>query len=83
MKMNKTEIKELEEKEQVEKFFKTKVGQEWYEGLGIVDYVKSEAPDFKIKTINGVTIALEITKFIAENKNQDYKHNPNDLSNGY
>ena len=25
MKMNKTEIKELEEKEQVEKFFKTKV----------------------------------------------------------
>ncbi len=69
MKMNKTEIKELEEKEQVEKFFKTKVGQEWYEGLGIVDYVKSEAPDFKIKTINGVTIALEITKFIAENKN--------------
>ena len=69
MKMNKTEIKELEEKEQVEKFFKTKVGQEWYERLGIVDYVKSEAPDFKIKTINGGTIALEITKFIAENKN--------------
>lgn len=69
MKMNKTEIKELEEKEQVEKFFKTKVGQEWYEGLGAVDYVKSEAPDFKIKTINGDTIALEITKFIAENKN--------------
>ena len=67
--MNKTEIKELEEKEQVEKFFKTKVGQEWYEGLGVVDYVKSEAPDFKIKTINGDTIALEITKFIAENKN--------------
>ena len=67
--MSKNEIKETEEKEQVEKFFKTKVGQEWYEGLGIVDYVKSEAPDFKIKTINGVTIALEITKFIAENKN--------------
>lgn len=67
--MNKTEIKELEEKEQVEKFFKTKVGQEWYEELGIVDYAKSEAPDFKIKTINGDTITLEITKFIAENKN--------------
>lgn len=67
--MNKTEIKELEEKEQVKKFFKTKVGQEWYEELGIVDYAKSEAPDFKIKTINGDTIALEITKFIAENKN--------------
>ena len=67
--MSKNEIKETEEKEQVEKFFKTKVGQEWYERLGIVDYVKSEAPDFKIKTINGGTIALEITKFIAENKN--------------
>ena len=67
--MNKTEIKELEEKEQVKKFFKTKVGQEWYEGLGVVDCVKSEAPDFKIKTIDGDTIALEITKFIAENKN--------------
>lgn len=69
MKMNKAEIKELEEKEQVEKFFKTKVGQEWYEELGVVDCVKSETPDFKIKTVNGDTIALEITKFIAENKN--------------
>ena len=67
--MNKIEIKKQEEKEQVEKFFKTKVGQEWYEGLGVIDCVKSEAPDFKIKTINGDTIALEITKFIAENKN--------------
>ncbi len=67
--MSKNEIKETEEKEQVEKFFKTKVGREWYERLGIVDYAKSEAPDFKIKTINGDTIALEITKFIAENKN--------------
>lgn len=67
--MSKNEIKETEEKEQVEKFFKTKVGQEWYEGLGVIDCVKSEAPDFKIKTINGDTIALEITKFIAENKN--------------
>ena len=66
---SKNEIKETEEKEQVEKFFKTKVGQEWYEGLGVIDCVKSEAPDFKIKTINGDTIALEITKFIAENKN--------------
>ena len=43
MKMNKTEIKELEEKEQVEKFFKTKVGQEWYERLGIVEqHVKAQ-----------------------------------------
>ena len=67
--MSKNEIKETEEKEQVEKFFKTKVGQEWYEELGVVEYIKSETPDFKIKTINGDTIALEITKFIAENKN--------------
>ena len=67
--MNKTEIKDLEEKEQVEKFFKTKIGQEWYEELGVVDYIKSETPDFKIKTVKSDTIALEITKFIAENKN--------------
>ena len=46
--MNKTEIKDLEEKEQVEKFFKTKIGQEWYEELGVVYYIKSETPDFKI-----------------------------------
>ena len=69
MKMNKTEIKELEEKEQVEKFFKTKIGQEWYEELDVVEYIKSEAPDFKIKTTNGDIIALEITKFIAGNRN--------------
>ncbi len=67
--MSKNEIKEAEEKEQVEKFFKTKIGQKWLEELGIVDCIKSESPDFVLKTKNGESIALELTNFIAENKN--------------
>lgn len=67
--MSKNEIKEAEEKEQVEKFFKTKIGQNWLEELCIVDCIKSESPDFVLKTKNGESIALELTNFIAENKN--------------
>ena len=50
--MSKNEIKEAEEKEQVEKFFKTKIGQKWLEELGIVDCIKSESPDFVLKMEN-------------------------------
>ena len=67
--MSKNEIKETEEKEQVEKFFITKIGQNWFEELDIVDCIKSESPDFVLKTKNGESIALELTNFIAENKN--------------
>lgn len=67
--MSKNDIKETEEKEHVEKFFKTKIGQKWFEELDIVDYIKSESPDFVLKTKNGESIALELTNFIAENKN--------------
>lgn len=67
--MSKNDIKEAEEKEQVEKFFKTKIGQKWLEELGIVDCIKSESPDFVLKTKNGESIALELTNFIAKNKN--------------
>lgn len=67
--MSKNDIKEAVEKEQVEKFFKTGVGQNWLEELDIVDCLKSESPDFVLKTKNGESIALELTNFIAENKN--------------
>ena len=67
--MSKNDIKETEEKEHVEKFFKTKIGQKWFEELDIVDCIKSESPDFVLKTKNGESIALELTNFIAENKN--------------
>ena len=67
--MSKNDIKEIEEKEQAEKFFKTNVGQKWLEKLDIVDCVKSESPDFILKTKSGESIALEVTNFIADNKN--------------
>ena len=66
--MSKNDIKETEEKEHVEKFFKTKIGQKWFEELDIVDCIKSESPDFVLKTKNGESIALELTNFIAEIK---------------
>lgn len=67
--MSKNKLKEAEEKEQVEKFFKTEVGQKWLEELDIVECLKSESPDFVLKTKNGESIALELTNFIAENRN--------------
>lgn len=69
MKMNKKEIKELEEKEQLERFIATDIGAKWVEELGIINYKKSESPDFIMETKKGEAIALEITKFIAENEN--------------
>lgn len=67
--MNKTEIKEQEEIEQLQKFIATKTGEKWFKELGIIDYQKSESPDFIMKTKDNEIIAMEITKFIAENKN--------------
>ncbi len=67
--MNKTEMKEQEELEQLKKFIATKPGEKWFKELGIIDYQKSESPDFIIKAPNNEIIALEITKFIAKNKN--------------
>lgn len=67
--MNKVEIKEQEEIEQLKKFIATKIGEKWFKELGIIDYQKSESPDFIMKTQNNEIIALEITKFITKNKN--------------
>ena len=60
--MSKNEIKETEEKEQVEKFFKTKIGQNWFEELDIVDCIKSESPDFVLKTNPDVVLCNIRTK---------------------
>lgn len=79
--MNKFEIKKLEEKEQIEKFFNTKVGKKWLEGLDIVDCIKSETPDFVLKTRNDESIALELTNFIAENKNLKFSQSLTRIGN--
>ena len=70
--MNKIEIKKSEEQQILEKFIITNVGKKWVQELGIVDYIKSESPDFIMKTKNDKTIAIELTKFIAKNKNLKY-----------
>lgn len=70
--MNKIEIKNTEEKEFLDKFLNTKFGKKWYAENSIAQIIKHEAPDFLLKNNDSETIALEITQFIAENKNLHY-----------
>lgn len=70
--MNKTEIKMTEEKEFLDKFLNTKFGKKWYAENSITQIIKHETPDFLLKNKDNKTIALEITQFIAENKNLHY-----------
>ena len=70
--MTKNEIKTTEEKEFLDKFLNTKVGKSWYLENSIIKIIKNEAPDFLLKNNNNETLALEITQFIAENKNLHY-----------
>ena len=41
--MNKAQVKNLKEKEQLEKFFNTEIGKKWKFENGIVDIQKTEA----------------------------------------
>lgn len=70
--MNKNEKKFTEEKEFLDKFLNTKIGKKWYIENFIIQIIKHETPDFLLKNNDNETIALEITQFIAENKNLHY-----------
>lgn len=70
--MSKNEIKIVEETEFLNKFLETNVGKNWYVENSINEIIKNEAPDFLLKNNDNETIALEITQFIAENKNLHY-----------
>ncbi len=67
--MNKTQVKNLKEKEQLEKFLKTEIGARWSFENNIINIQKSEAPDFVLFTNSDDKIALEVTEFIVDNKN--------------
>lgn len=70
--MSKYEIKIAEEKEFLYKFLQTIVGKNLFNENNITKIVKSEAPDFLLETYDSRTLALEITQFIAQNKNLHY-----------
>jgi len=70
--MKKDDIKKQEEKEQLKKFFNTKIGKSFLHESGIVDVQEYESPDFLLIKNDKTKIALEITQFIAENKNTQY-----------
>lgn len=61
--------KGIEEQEYFEQFLITPVGKNWYKQNCIVSIEKTESPDFFLKNIKGERIALEMTSFIAKNKN--------------
>ena len=70
--MNKNKIKKQEEKEQITCFFNTKFGKSFLLENNIVDIQESESPDFLLTQKDETKISLEITRFIAENKNTKY-----------
>lgn len=61
--------KDIEEQEYLEQFLMTTAGKKWYKQNCIVSIEKTESPDFLLKNIKGERIALEMTSFIAKNKN--------------
>ena len=70
--MNKNKIKKQEEKEQITYFFNTKFGKSFLLENNIVDIQESESPDFLLIRKDETKISLEITQFIAKNKNTKY-----------
>lgn len=70
--MSKNKLRIIEENDFLSKFLHTNVGQNWYAENSIIQTIKHEAPDFLLKNNNNETLALEITQFIAGNKNLHY-----------
>ena len=70
--MNKVDAKKYKEKELLTYFFNTQVGKSFLLENNIVDIQKSESPDFLLIKNDETKYALELTQFIAENRNTKY-----------
>ncbi len=70
--MNKEEFKKQEEKEQITCFFKTQVGKSFWTKNNIINIQENESPDFILIKKDETQYALEVTQFIAKNKNTQY-----------
>ena len=70
--MKKDDIKKQEEKEQVNIFFNTNIGTSFIAKNNIIEIQENESPDFLLIKNDETKYALELTQFIAENKNTQY-----------
>lgn len=70
--MNKNYTKKQEEKEQIKYFFDTQIGKSFLFENNIVDIQESESPDFLLVKKDETKLSLEVTQFIAKNKNTQY-----------
>lgn len=70
--MNKNYTKKQEEKEQIKYFFNTQIGKSFLFENNIVDIQESESPDFFLVKKDETKLSLEVTQFIAKNKNTQY-----------
>ncbi|MDO5437471.1 MAG: hypothetical protein Q4F80_04670, partial [bacterium] len=71
--MTKEQDKKLEEQEYLSGFKETDIGKQFYEKCLIIDvFEATELPDFILKTKSEKLIGIELTKFIARNKNTKY-----------
>lgn len=71
--MTKERDKKLEEQEYLNGFKGTNIGKQFYENCSITDVFEAkEHPDFILKTKSEKLIGIELTKFIARNKNTNY-----------
>ena len=70
--MNKNKIKKQEEKVQTNFFFNTNIGKSFLAKNNIISIQENESPDFLLIKKDETKYALEVTQFIAENKNTQY-----------
>ena len=70
--MKKDDIKKQEEKEQVNFFFNTNIGKSFWADNNIIEIQENESPDFLLIKNDEIKYALELTQFIAKNKNTQY-----------
>ena len=70
--MSKEKFKKKEEKEQVNLFFNTNIGKSILTENNIINIQENESPDFLLIKNDETKYALELTQFIAENKNTQY-----------
>ena len=69
--MKKYAFKKVEEKEILDKFLHTDIGNLWYKEHSIIDIIPEESPDFLCKTGNK-SVGVEVTQFFVKHKNRTY-----------
>lgn len=70
--MSKKEKSKEKEKQLLNNFLDTKIGNNWYFAKKVIDKLGHESPDFLLKTQDNKTLGVEITEFYVEHMSLNF-----------